>query len=106
MNMIYEMRTYQIKVGQIAHYIKQFEDKGLPIVTRYCKLVGYWTVDTGVLNQVIHIWEFQNLEQRRLAREKWWADPEWTDTYLPLALPLVESQQTQFMSAADFSPIR
>ncbi len=104
--MVYEMRTYQIKVGEIARYLKQFEEKGLPVVSRYCKLVAYWTIDTGVLNRVVHVWEFEDLEARRKAREKWWADPEWINGYIPLALPLVVSQRSELMSAAPFSPIR
>jgi hypothetical protein len=103
---IYEMRTYTVRVGELVRYVKQFEEKGLPIVSRYCKLVGYWTVDSGELNRVVHIWEFEDLEQRRRARELWWADPQWLTEYLPLALPLVLRQESMFMSPAGFSPIR
>lgn len=104
--MIYEMRTYQIKVGQTQKYMKQFEEKGLPVVSRYCTLVGYWLIESGLLNRVVHIWAFDSVEHRREAREKWWADPEWTEGYIPLALPFVESQESVLMSAAPFSPIR
>jgi hypothetical protein len=104
--MIYEMRAYQIKVGAIAEYVEQFEKVALPIITRYCTLVGFWTVETGRLNRVVHIWAFETLEQRREARERWWQDSEWRETYLPLALPLVESQETTLMTSAPFSPLR
>ena len=67
--MIYEMRTYQLKVGTVRQYVKQFEEKGLPIVSRYCTLVGYWMVESGLLNRVVHVWSFKDLEDRRLARE-------------------------------------
>ena len=104
--MIYEMRTYQIKVGETQRYVKQFEQKGLPIVTRYCCLVGYWIVESGLLNRVVSIWQFDDLEHRRRARELWWQDEEWLRDYLPLALPLVVSQESVFLSGAPFSPIR
>lgn len=100
------MRTYTLKVGVLAKYLRQFEHKGLPVVSRYCRLVGYWSVETGPLNRVVHIWEFDSLEARDQARERWWSDPEWTEGYLPLALPLVERQETTFLRAAPFSPIR
>ncbi len=103
--MIYEMRTYTLHVGMLAKYIRQFEEKGLPIVSRYCRLVGYWAVESGELNRVISIWAFEDLEQRRQSREKWWADQEWLNEYLPLALPMVARQESTFMSAARFSPI-
>ena len=37
--MIYEMRTYRLKVGVLQKYLKQFEEKGLPFVSKYCNLV-------------------------------------------------------------------
>lgn len=104
--MIYEMRTYQLKVGGLQKYMEQFGRMGLPIVERYCKLVGYWSVESGRLNKVIHIWAFDSLEHRDECRRRWWADPEWVDGYIPLALPYVESQESIILSAAPFSPIR
>ena len=104
--MIYEMRTYQLKPGVMAHYVEQFERVGLPIVQRYCKLIGYWIIESGRLNRVVHVWEFQSAQHRDEARAQWWNDPEWTEHYIPLALPLVESQESVLMKAAPFSPIR
>jgi hypothetical protein len=100
------MRTYQIKVGMMQRYIAQFEEKGLPIVSRYCKLVGYWIAESGRLNRVIHIWEFDSVEHRTEARSRWWQDREWLEGYIPLALPLVESQESIILTATPFSPIR
>jgi len=104
--MIFEMRTYELKVGVMQQYLKQFGDVGLPIVSRYCRLVGYWIVESGRLNRVIHVWAFDSLEHRRTARERWWQDREWIEKYLPLALPLVLSQESILLSAAPFSPIK
>src|SRR5215469_14137129 len=33
--MLYEMRTYELKVGATARYVRQFEEVGMPIVSRY-----------------------------------------------------------------------
>jgi hypothetical protein len=104
--MIYEMRTYQLKVGVIDRYLEQFERVGLPIVSKYCNLVAYWVIESGLLNRVVHVWEFESVEQRRESRKAWWNDKDWTEGYIPLALPLVESQESLIMSAAPFSPIR
>lgn len=103
--MIYEMRTYELRVGATRDYVRQFGEVGLPIVSRYCKLVGYWVTEGGRLNRVVHVWEFDSLEHRAQARERWWSDPEWVEKYLPLALPLVLSQESILLSAAPFSPI-
>lgn len=104
--MIFELRMYQIKPGHIAQYVRQFEEKGFPIVSRYCKIEGYWTTDIGSLNQVVNIMSFPDFEERRKARERWWRDKEWLEDYLPLALPLVLSQENRILTAAPFSRLR
>jgi hypothetical protein len=104
--MIYEMRTYELKVGALSKYLLLFEERGLPIVSRYCSLVGYWIVESGRLNRVVHIWSFRDHEQRLVARRLWWQDQEWVNDYLPAALPLVENQESILLTAANFSPIR
>lgn len=104
--MIYEMRTYTIKVGQLQTYLKHFEDVGLPIISKYAQLVGYWYTEIGELNQVVHIWEYESLDQRKEAREALYNDPEWVEKFLPLGQPLLEKQENKIMYAAHFSPIR
>ena len=59
-----------------------------------------------MLNRVVHIWAFKDMEDRRLSREKWWQDADWIDGYLPLALPLVVSQESTILTAAAFSPLQ
>jgi hypothetical protein len=76
---IYELRTYQLKVGAVQKYLQQFEHKGLPIISKYGTLVGYWTVDTGVLHRVIHIWTYNDLEHRQRARWQCMQDKDWTE---------------------------
>ena len=50
--MYYEMRTYTIQVGKVAEYLDHFEKVGLPIISKYAKLVGMWYTEHGELNQV------------------------------------------------------
>jgi hypothetical protein len=104
--MIYEMRTYSIKPGQTDLYIKNFDEIGLPIISKYNKLVGYWYTEIGELNQLVHIWEFESLEDRTQKRKALSNDPEWQEKFLPLARPLLMSQENKIMIAASFSPIR
>jgi NIPSNAP len=104
--MIYEMRTYSIEIGQAQQYIKIFEEIGLPIISKYNKLVGYWFTEIGELNQLVHIWEFESLEDRSQKRSALNNDPEWLEKFLPLARPLLVKQENKIMLPASFSPIR
>jgi len=38
-----------LKVGVCRQYVRTVRVKGLPIVSRYCNMVGYWIVESGSL---------------------------------------------------------
>lgn len=104
--MYFEMRTYTIRPGRIGAYMDHFESVGLPILQRYAELVGYWFTDIGELNQVIHIWRYDSLDQRALKRKALYDDAEWKTDFLPKALEMLEKQESKIMYATSFSPIK
>ncbi|WP_027722885.1 NIPSNAP family protein [Maridesulfovibrio zosterae] len=104
--MYFEMRTYTIRPGMLASYMKLFEDVGLPVLKKYAELVGYWYTDIGELNQVVHIWRYESLDQRTINRKKLYADNDWQNYFLPEALQMLEKQENKIMHAASFSPIK
>jgi len=104
--MIYEMRTYTVKVGKQQEYIKLFEKVGIPIISKYSKLIGYWYTEIGELNQVFHIWEYEDLNSRAERRKALYNDSEWLEKFIPIALPMLEKQENKIMYATDFSPIK
>ncbi|MFB5661334.1 NIPSNAP family protein [Alteribacillus sp. HJP-4] len=104
--MYYEMRTYTIKVGHMKQYLDHFEKFGLPVISKYARLVGWWYTDIGELNQVIHIWEYESLDDRKQKREALYEDAEWVNDFIPKAFPMLEKQESKIMYAADFSPIK
>lgn len=61
--MIYELRTYELKVGTVNTWVQRFRD-GLPTREKYSKLGGFWTTDIGPLNQVIHLWPYEDMKHR------------------------------------------
>ncbi|WP_102346412.1 NIPSNAP family protein [Bacillus sp. Marseille-P3661] len=104
--MYFEMRTYTIKLGKTQEYLQLFEEVALPIISKYSTLVGYWYTDIGDLNQVIHIWKYESLDDRAIKRRALYSDPEWIEKVLPAAGPLLEKQENKIMYAANFSPIK
>ena len=77
-----------------------------PVAERHgLKLVGCLTSKVGTLNQVVHIWEYQDLadfESKRGARD---ADPGWA-VYRSKAHNSLVRQEDKIMSGAPFSPLR
>ena len=78
----------------------------LPIRQKYgIKLAGWYYSDVGDLNQVVHIWRYDNLadlEKKRSARD---ADPAWGE-FLSLTEGMVLMQDNKVMRPASFSPTR
>lgn len=63
--MIYEIRTYRLKVGALADYVKNVTEEGISIQKKYLgNLVGYYFSEIGPLNEVVHIWAYDSLEER------------------------------------------
>nr|WP_321458314.1 NIPSNAP family protein [uncultured Cohaesibacter sp.] len=104
--MIFEMRTYTIKIGKLKDYIDHFEKVGMPIISNYATLVGYWHTDIGELNQVIHIWSYSDLNDRAKKRKELYQDNAWLTEFIPSAMEMLEKQESKIISAANFSPIR
>ncbi len=104
--MIYEQRTYSVKPGMLAAYLKLFEEVGLP-VRRHCgELVGFWFTELGELNQVVHIWAYESLDQRAALREDMMRNPKWVDDFLPQAMPMLNHMESKILVGAQFSPLR
>lgn len=65
--MIYEMRTYTLKPGALADFEARFGE-GLPYRERYSRLGAFWHTEIGPLNQVIHVWPYDDVKQREEVR--------------------------------------
>jgi hypothetical protein len=67
--MIYELRTYTLQPGTQGQYLKNSAEIGRKIRgDKYGKLEGFWSTEFGTLNQVVHLWAFESLNDRELAR--------------------------------------
>ena len=74
--MIYEVRTYTLKPGSVAKFEENFA-AALPHREKYSKLGAFWHTEIGPLNQVIHVWPYESVEERNSIREDAGKDPNW-----------------------------
>lgn len=102
--MIYEHRTYQIQAGKAGEFLKIYQAEGLGIITRYAKLIGCWTKESGVLNSVVFIWAYDDFAHRTAQRQKLAQDAEWV-AFTPKILPLLVHQESVFLTPVAFSPL-
>lgn len=103
--MIYEKRTYRMHPGKAGEFLKTYEKNGVGIISRYAKLIGCWTSESGTLNEVVFIWAYEDYGHRQAQRAKLAADSEW-QAFVPSILPYLAYQESQFMLPAGFSPLR
>ena len=97
--MLYEFRTYTLKPGTTAEFEKRFE-AALPSRVKHSELAAFWRTDIGPLNQVIHVWSYEDLKQRAEIRAKAAQEPNWP----PPTTDLILSMQSEILIPAPFSP--
>jgi NIPSNAP len=98
--MIYELRTYTLKQGSLQDVVKAASTVSLDIrKDNYGKLEGYWQTEIGPLNQVMHLWSYQDLNQRAQLRAELGKNPRWASEYVSLVRPHLARQEIRLMNA-------
>ena len=103
--MIYEMRTYQVHPGKAPEFLKFYEQNGLAIISRYARLAGCWTKESGVLNSIVFIWGYDDFAHRTAQRAKLGQDADWLK-FVPTILPYLVHQESVFLAPTAFSPMK
>ena len=102
--MIYELRTYTLYPGKVGEYLETIGE-GLPVREKYSKLGGFWYTEIGELNQVVHIWPFDDMAHRSKVRQALAEDPEWLELVKKL-IPMVMRMENKILNPAPFSPMK
>jgi hypothetical protein len=104
--MIVEQRTYTLHPGKVPLYLEIYQRDVYELQVRTLgNMVGYFTTEIGTLNQIVHMWAYEDLEDRRKRRATLFADPQWT-AFLEKILPLIVEMKNQILIPTAFSPIR
>ncbi|MDA1326437.1 MAG: NIPSNAP family protein [Proteobacteria bacterium] len=102
--MIIEQRIYTLHPGKVPEYMRLYEAEGLtaqePILG---KLVGWYAVDFGPQNQIIHMWAYDSYEERARRRAELGKSAAW-QAFLPKILPLILRQENKTLIPAPWSP--
>jgi hypothetical protein len=104
--MIVEHRVYTFYPGKLAEFWRVYRPEPLALQRRILgNLIGFFTVEAGTLNQVVHLWGYESFEDRLRRRAQLMTEPVWQD-YIAKALPLMQRQESQILLPSDFSPIK
>ena len=104
--MLIDLRTYTLHPGRTEEYLDIYEKDGLAVQSGHLgRLIGYFTSEVGHLNQVVHIWAYEDSSDRDQRRAAMWADPRFNDVAKRL-YPLIQSQEDKLLKPTRFSPLR
>jgi len=97
--MIHELRTYTLAPGTQGQYVKNSAEIGRKIRgDNYGKLEGFWSTEFGTLNQVVHLWTFESLNERERLRGELAKNEQWTKVYLPQTRGALVAQENKILS--------
>ncbi len=99
--MIVDARTYTVKPGQLPAYLKSVEEEGYPLQQKHgFDLAGYFTVETGGLNKVVHYWKWDSAKVRQEVRASLYDDKDWT-AYRKANVERIVEQENRLLAATD-----
>ena len=97
--MFYEIRTYDLKPRAVSQFARRTSEL-LAKRQEYSVLFGFWHTEIGPLNQVVHIWQYEDLKERASIRGKVKAEGIWP----PNNNEFIANMQTEIMLPAKFMP--
>jgi hypothetical protein len=104
--MIVEERIYRIATGKIPQLMEIYEKEGLPIQLPILgKLIGYFHTEIGTLNQVVHLWGYESLNDRAERRARLMKNEDWR-RFIDRITPLILKQENRILIPTSFSPLR
>jgi hypothetical protein len=103
--MIVEQRTYVVKAGRTADFLAAVETLGLPVMRPLLGgLIGYFVTEIGALDEVVHLWAYESLDDRARRRQALAAHPGWP-VFTAAVQPLFERMESRILSPASFTPL-
>lgn len=104
--MIVEQRTYTLHPGKLQEMLDVYTAEGMESHRRVLgNQLGYFYTEIGPLNQVVHMYGYESLDDRARRRAELAADPNW-QAYLKKGVTYFQDMETKILLPTAFSPIR
>ena len=100
---LFELRSYTLHPGNLLEWETHWR-RGLRARREVMEGVGAWFVQIGELNTVHHLWQFANLEERKIRREKSWSVEGWSET-VHKTVPLIQTMKSRILIPMPWSPV-
>jgi hypothetical protein len=97
--MIFEIRTYRVKPGSVPEVEKRFGE-AYELRKKHSPLAAFWHTEIGPLNEVVHVWPYEDLEERGRVRAAAAKETGWP----PKLGEFVLDMQSEVLVPFHFSP--
>jgi hypothetical protein len=97
--MIYEFRTYTLKPRTLNEFLGRFGE-ALPPRLALSPLAAFWYTEIGPLNEVIHVWAYENVLERSRIR----AEAVKMGIWPPKTHDLIVEMRSEIFEPLPFSP--
>jgi hypothetical protein len=104
--MVVEERIYVLHTGaDLQEYLTVYESEGLPVQKPVLGgFLGYFTTEFGTQNQLVHLWAYADLEDRRRRRAELATNEQWKGCLRKIR-PMIMTMENRIMYPTRFSPI-
>ena len=100
--MIVEERIYTLHVHKVPAFLEIYEREALPVITRHLgNMVGFYITEVGMQNMIVHIWAYEDWEDREKRRKALFDDPAW-HAYRVKNSEKIITQDTRIMRPSGF----
>src|SRR5437773_1532661 len=94
---------HTLHVDKMGEAVKLYTELGYPALEKggqAKKLIGYFQADTGMINQLVHLWKFDDDADRRAHWASVCANKDFVEGFAAKFRPLVASQEVKLLTAA------
>jgi hypothetical protein len=104
--MIVDHRTYELLPGCLRDFLAVYEKEGYPVQSKHLgKPIGWYTTEVGNVNEIVHMWAYEDLADRAKRRAAMAADPAW-GAYLGKVKPFLKTMNNKILVPTAWSPTK
>lgn len=101
--MIVDYRAYTFKPGTVPIFLEMFEKEGLEVQKRILgNFLGIYRTEVGNVNEVIHMWGYENMAERERRRALLFQDAGFLD-YVKRVRELITAQEVRILIPSPIS---
>jgi hypothetical protein len=103
--MLFELRTYTARPGQMPAVFKTLAEEGNPLTHEFVEWpVAYFTAQTGLANRVMMLWGYSSTSERMPRKSRMLPDPRFQELGSRFN-PNFAEQRSDFLIPTSFSPL-